>query len=192
MVSTTDPDTECWRKHALASLTALQSEAANPKIEASARDELDALLLRAGLIISTATAPQNEPRSNTEDWAWSTDTEFFRYASVDELIENEDGLMPGRVVYRGRSLRISPNQLIDAVDVLDTMGDRARDLAGEAAEGYPHPLRAEAKETLDKLLAHWINANMPITFWQVTDVEEYTLTVDDFDETDPRLMGVES
>jgi hypothetical protein len=192
MVTTAEPDTECWRKHALASLTALQSEAANPKIEASAREELDALLSRASEIIGTAQPALSEAERASERECWSADGEMFNYSSLGDLLDSDDDLWPGRVVYKGMSVEINPKTLCDADDVIELIGDRAGDFAGEAADDYPPTISKAAKDWLNTILKAWIVSNAPVTFWSVKGVTEVPLTVDDFDDTDPRREEIES
>lgn len=110
---------------------------------------------------------------------WSTDEEQFHSGTLGELLANHDKLAPGATVWRGIAVRPNNTHLCDANDVIDTMADRAGDFAGEHADDYP-AVSEEARAELEQLLSDWIDKHAEPHFFQVSDVQAYTLTDADF------------
>jgi hypothetical protein len=75
-------------------------------------------------------------------------------------------------------MAVKRDVLIDSDDVIVQMGDRADDIAGEYADGYPD-VSAEDKAELDTLLAAWIAKSCPPTFYEVKNVRAYVITEQD-------------
>jgi hypothetical protein len=113
--------------------------------------------------------------------AWSVDEERFDYLGLDELIDNHDELEVGHVVYFGDAVHPDSGDLIDADDVIETMGERAYDINGEYSYDYPSVTK-DAKDELNKLLTDWITKHCPPTFYTVENVKEYTITEEDLGE----------
>lgn len=108
---------------------------------------------------------------------WSVDDEFFRYHTLGDLIDSED-IEIGQAVYRGHVNHVDPISLIDADDIIEMLGERAYDTAGEAAEDYPE-VNDEAVTELNTLLAAWVTKHCQPSFFTVTDVQTYVVTEDD-------------
>jgi hypothetical protein len=115
---------------------------------------------------------------------WSTDNETFNYESLDDLLASNDELVAGDTIYVGEPIGPSTTQLCDAEDVLDVMRDRAYDLAGEHADGYPD-VTEEAEDELNALLEAWMNKHCLPHFYTVRDVRPYILTEEDV----PKMIG---
>lgn len=109
---------------------------------------------------------------------WSPDEETFRYGSLGELLDNHDDMEEGATVYVGTLKEPDIKYLCDADDVLDTIGDRAYDIAGEYAEDCA-AVSAEAKAELNTLLRGWIEKHCNLNFYTVENVRPYVLTADD-------------
>lgn len=60
----------------------------------------------------------------------------------------------------------------DVDDIIETMGERAYDEAGEVAEEYPD-VTAEAKAELEELLRGWCEKYARPTFWVADGVAEF-------------------
>ncbi|MYM34877.1 hypothetical protein GTP38_11055 [Duganella sp. FT94W] len=108
---------------------------------------------------------------------WSVDEENFNAHSLSELIENHD-LEAGTVVFRAEAAYPTAKQLITAEDIIETMGERAYDIAGEHADDYPDVSEA-AEQELTEFLAAWIAKHAAPTFYTVNNVQRYNITVDD-------------
>jgi hypothetical protein len=119
---------------------------------------------------------QTQPLSPTE--CWSINEEGFSHDSLAELLDNHPELEAGSRVFVGEAAHPALNRLIDSDDVIVQMGDRADDIAGEYADGYPD-VSAEDKAELDALLATWIEKACPPTFYEVKNVRAYVITEQD-------------
>lgn len=111
---------------------------------------------------------------------WSVDEEGFSCSSLGELIDNNaDILTIGRTVYAGTADRPTMRQLCDADDIIEMMSERAYEIAGEYADGFPD-VDQEAKDGLNALLAAWMEKHCSyINFYAVSNIREYVLTADD-------------
>lgn len=112
---------------------------------------------------------------------WSRNGEDFNYDSLADLIENEgDELAVGDVVSFG--VAVSPStDFVRADDVIEMIGERAYDIAGEHADDFPG-VTDGAKNELACFLAAWQEKHCAPTFWTVKNVEDYTITAEDIGE----------
>lgn len=110
---------------------------------------------------------------------WSVDEENFNARTLDDLIGNHD-LEVGAVVFRAEAMHPAPKELIDVDDIIETMGERAYDIAGEYGEDYPS-VSKEAKQELSDFLAAWIAKHAAPTFYTVKNVQRYTITQADLE-----------
>jgi len=109
---------------------------------------------------------------------WSLNDEGFSHDSLSELLDNYPDLKAGARVFTGMAVYPALSRLIDSDDVIDQMSDRAYDIAGEYADGYPD-VSAEDKAELDALLEGWIKKACPPDFYEVRDVHTYVITEQD-------------
>ncbi len=109
---------------------------------------------------------------------WSLNDEGFSHDSLSELLDNYPDLKAGAQVFTGMAVYPALSRLIDSDDVIDQMGDRAYDIAGEYADGYPD-VSTENKAELDALLEGWIKKACPPDFYEVRDVRTYVITEQD-------------
>ncbi|SDF79586.1 MULTISPECIES: hypothetical protein [unclassified Duganella] len=110
----------------------------------------------------------------TAEECWSVDEENFNARTLDDLIGNHD-LEVGAVVFRAEAMHPEPKELIDVDDIIETMGERAYDIAGEYGEDYPD-VSTNAVQELSEFLAGWITKHAPPTFYTVKNVQRYTVT----------------
>lgn len=110
-------------------------------------------------------------------YAYSRNEEYFGYDNLYDLLSDEE-LAPGNTVYRGIVMPIDIKNLIDADDVIETIGERAWDQAGEVAEDYPD-VSADARNELNCLLQGWIKKHCMPTFYTVQNAEQYEITEED-------------
>jgi uncharacterized membrane protein YvbJ len=122
------------------------------------------------------TQTENKSASAAEE-CWSVDEENFNARTLGDLIDNHE-LEVGAVVFRAEAIHPEPKELIDVEDIIETMGERAYDIAGEHGEDYPN-VSDEAAQELTEFLATWIAKHAAPTFYTVTNVQRYTITADD-------------
>lgn len=109
---------------------------------------------------------------------WSADEENYNCTSLGELLDNNGHLIVGSIVWRGEAHVPATSRLIDAEDVVCVMADRASDIAGEYADGYPCAT-TQARAELEAFLDTWVARHCPPTFYEVKNSKPYTLTADD-------------
>jgi hypothetical protein len=109
---------------------------------------------------------------------WSDDNERFNADSLGELIEGNDSLVVGSMVYFGDAQRVDPTKFISASDIVEMIGERAYDEAGECAEDFPN-VSKEAEDELEELLIEWINKHCKATFYTVRNIEKHIITAAD-------------
>ncbi|WGS47137.1 hypothetical protein LFL97_33980 [Burkholderia sp. JSH-S8] len=120
------------------------------------------------------TSKSPAPEAST---VWSHDGEWYSADSLDDLLDTYSDLTVGYIVHVGEKKLIEPHELIDADDVIDRMGDRAYEAAGEYADGYPlDKVDDEAKAELNALLAAWIEKHAKPTFYLVEKSREHVIT----------------
>jgi hypothetical protein len=110
---------------------------------------------------------------------WSVNNEDFTYSELGELLDCNAELKVGDMVYVGDAVRPSVWRLCDANDVIDTIADRAFDIAGEHAEDCAE-VSDEAVAELNTLLSTWIAKHCNLNFWEVKNVREVVLTAEHF------------
>lgn len=116
------------------------------------------------------------------DECWSTNEEEYRWDSLAELIEENEGIKAGDTVYQGTPDRPDPaGYIYDAGECLEKMAEEAYEDLGEFAEDYPDP-SAEAKELLDSLLNAWAREHCRPHFYKVANVREHVITHADMED----------
>jgi hypothetical protein len=114
------------------------------------------------------------------DYCWSADGEMYNFESLNDLIQCHDELTIGSIIYRGEAQPINHKHLIDADDIIETIGERAYDMVGECADDYPHVTK-DARTELTNLVHDWIERHVPPNFWTVMNIKEYTITENDME-----------
>ncbi|WP_244098925.1 hypothetical protein [Burkholderia ambifaria] len=130
--------------------------------------------------IGDARADGGNGTSSTVRTVWSCNNEDFTCDELDDLLDMHDDLTVGDVVFVGDVIPIQTKHLCDADDVIDMLGERAYDQAGEYADGYPD-VTPEARAELDSLLATWIEKHAKPTFYLVKNSREYVITAADME-----------
>lgn len=123
------------------------------------------------------------------DIVWSTNGEDFQHNEKYEALESAYTCVDGKwypatvgsKLYFGTVQAIDVSNLIDADDVLEMLGERAWDRAGEFAEDYPDVSLKERK-LLDNYLKNWVKKYCKPNFYNVVDVQEYVITEEDIKE----------
>ena len=133
-------------------------------------------------------APVDKDATTEPHIVWSTNEEDFREGSLGELLDHFDDLEPGSTVYFGNAVYPTTNQLCDADDIIEMIGERAYDFGGEYAEDFPN-VSQEATDELQSFIAGWISKHCVPTFYQVEKIQQRVLTADDFDADDERLQS---
>jgi hypothetical protein len=123
----------------------------------------------------------SEPLSNDSklDQCWSVDECDFEYETLGDLLDSNDELGVGDVVYVGTPVRHAPSTFIDDADnIIERMGERAYDEHGEFADDYPD-VTDEAKAELTAFLVAWADKHCDVRFYGVEDIREYAITAED-------------
>lgn len=103
--------------------------------------------------------------------------------ALDEIARDEDGIAVGRRYWLATMASPKPSKFFVLDDVLDGMTDRACDDYGEYADGFLGDLPKEKRDELQALVAGWLDANVAVTFFRVTDAVARTVTQEDVDFT---------
>ncbi|OHS09335.1 hypothetical protein HMPREF3289_01320 [Pseudomonas sp. HMSC75E02] len=112
---------------------------------------------------------------------WSANDEDFTCFELAELLNDNDELKPGDVVFRGEAITPDPSSYIDADDVIELIGERAYDDAGDHADGWPD-VSKEAEAELDQLLKEWMRKHCSHPpFYRVKNSIPYVLSAADFE-----------
>lgn len=109
---------------------------------------------------------------------WSADNELFNYSDLGDLLDSNEDLKAGDTVYVADAVPPNVAHLCDVNDVLDTISDRAYDMAGEYSEDCAK-VSDEARAELAVFLEEWINKHCNLNFYTVRNAQPYTLTDDD-------------
>lgn len=111
---------------------------------------------------------------------WSVNNEEFNYLTLGDLLDSNEELNAGDTIYVGEAKHPGARELCDADDVIETMGDRASDIAGEYADSYPD-VTDEAKAELNAFLSSWIEKHASPGFYSVHNARPHILSADDFE-----------
>lgn len=109
---------------------------------------------------------------------WSADGENFSFDSLGDLLESHPDLIAGSVVHFGEQVEAIPSKFVSASDVIEQIGERAYEFAGEHTEGYPSCTKEHVAD-LQSLLEGWISKCPKPNFYRVENVQQYTLTDED-------------
>lgn len=120
------------------------------------------------------------------DKVFSRDEETFydEWSDVLDMLDSDDELVPGAIIYEGEKVEKKPSDYApDAGDIMEHLSGQAWDHAGEHADGWPHDSMPKDKQAeLEKLLHDWLNSNLNVTFWTVTNIRKLELTEADIAE----------
>lgn len=125
---------------------------------------------------------------NSGKECWSADEENFQYDSLAELLDCHIDLIAGSIVHSGDAETPSYKQLCDADDVIEMMGERAYEIAGEHADSFPD-VTDEATAELNALLLAWMEKHCAINFWTVKNVKPHVITDADLSEAQAQNQG---
>lgn len=113
--------------------------------------------------------------------SWSNDRETFQYDSLGELMDSHSELSVGDTVYVGTAIVPYVSRYVFTDRILESMSDGAYDEVGEYAEDWPK-ITNEEQKILEKMIADFIEKHSPIKFYNVVDIKEYTITLEDINE----------
>ena len=112
---------------------------------------------------------------------YSVDEENFIFDDINEALDRLDCdgyLEEGATLYEGDAIQRTPSEYFRLDSMLEDMGERASDEAGEWADTFPDLSHAKRAE-LQTLIANWIDANVDVNFWSIKGkVREITVTAE--------------
>ena len=111
---------------------------------------------------------------------FSFDEENYTEGDLGEALqqlEDRGDLVEGVVFYMGDVDRRAPSAYFVVRDMLDSMGERAADEAGEWADDFP-ALTKEKVAELNALISTWLDGNVPATFFTASNTHEVTVTAE--------------
>ena len=115
-----------------------------------------------------------------EHKAWSHDKEYFNSSTLGELIDNNSELCVGDTVYVGNARTPDTSRYVCTDRILEQIGDSAYDDIGEHSDGWPNVAKEE-QILLEEMIVDFLDKHSPISFYQVFDIEEYTITSGDIE-----------
>lgn len=114
------------------------------------------------------------------DQCWSIDECDFSHATLGDLLDCNDEIEAGAVVYVGTPVRNAPSMFVDDADnIIERMNERAYDEHGECAEDFPDDVTKEAKDELTAFLIAWADKHCEARFYSVDNIREHTITAED-------------
>lgn len=117
---------------------------------------------------------------------YSRDEESFYddWSEVLSMLDDDGALEPGAVIYEGEKVQRTASFFAPGAQwIAEHMGEQAGEESGEFAGDWPlHEFPKEKQAELEKLMADWIDANVPVHFWTVKNVRKVELTEADIAE----------
>lgn len=129
------------------------------------------------------------------DLCYSTDEESYNYSDLHEVLtalDDQDALEVGSTFYEGEAHRNAPSYYFDVDSMLEDMGERAHDDAGEWADTFPDLPKDKVAE-LDAIIKAWLDANLSATFYTVLNTRKVVVTAEmiaEYRGPAPTLQGV--
>lgn len=109
---------------------------------------------------------------------WSIDNSNFSYYDIDDLLNSNDHLIPGDVIFFGYKSNTYPSQFFDVHNLIEDMGNSAYDEFDELADDFPNMSKEKIKE-LNSLISNWLDHNVHINFFKIVNSEKYIITEQD-------------
>lgn len=118
---------------------------------------------------------------HTKNETWSIDNKDFRYASLDELITREKGLLKvGDKVFVGIEHKPVLGDLCDADDIIHVIQREGDAICSECSVDLMRDIDDDAKRELDGLLHVWMSKHVDMAiFSKINTVREHVLTAED-------------
>lgn len=116
------------------------------------------------------------------DKAYSrNEEEFYELSDFLDMLADDDALVPGTMIYEGEQIkRTASDYLYRPVEtILENLGEQAFEEAGEFIGDWPdNCLTKEKQAELEGVIAVWLDANLPVSFWTVKNVRKLELTAE--------------
>jgi hypothetical protein len=117
----------------------------------------------------------NEPKTY-----WSCDSEYYNAETLYDLIDGNDHLEEGSIVQYGEAQPITIDDLVDASDITEMIEERAWELVGDIADGFPD-LDKEQIAEIDTFLKQWAEKHLKIGFYKIVNSKDYKITFQDME-----------
>jgi hypothetical protein len=124
--------------------------------------------------------PRDPTAEDAPDLCYSTDEENYNYETLGEAmdaLDGDQGLTEGLVIYEGEAHRNAPSYYFDVDSLIEQMGERACDDAGEWADTFPDLSKEQVAE-LDSMIKTWLDANVTATFYTVCNTRKLEVTTE--------------
>ena len=118
---------------------------------------------------SMSAEPEKCYSTNREDFNHST-----LWDALNELDENS-GLRAGVTIYEAEANRRTAGHYFDTDSLFEQMGERAYEHGGEHADDFPD-VSPEKEAELKKLVRAWLDANVKVNFYTVSNCREIIVT----------------
>lgn len=137
-------------------------------------DEYTAPIFRAPSV------PASVVQAEQPELCYSLDEEYFNYTDIEDVLQalgDQDALVEGATFYEGEAHRKAPSYYFDVDSLIESMGERAYDDAGEWADTFPDLPKAKVAE-LESIVKNWLDANVTHTFYTVLNTRKVTVTAE--------------
>jgi hypothetical protein len=123
------------------------------------------------------------------DYIYSHDGEYWGSGdyecALEQLVEaiDIDEIELGTTsIQRGIRRAYNPSEFIDADSIIDTMKERAYEVAGEHSEDFLSEVTKEQIKEFDKVLGEWLDHRFNCRFYTVEKVDDYFLNEDEIQD----------
>lgn len=134
--------------------------------------------------------------TNTPEYSYALGTVSDRWSDDDlAAFVSDNELAAGAVIARGVVVRPDASDFLpDADDIVNHMANSANDEHSEFCDGFPDvsdAATAELEVALGALKA-WADKHCAVTFYQVVQIDNYTVTAEDRTAADQYLSQQQS
>ncbi|AMC34766.1 hypothetical protein [Janthinobacterium sp. B9-8] len=131
--------------------------------------------------MNTNEATQTSTGAEQPNYCYSLDQEGYSSEPlIDVLQRGESDELIGQNYWRGIAVHPNPSSFFDIDRLFEDIGERACDDHGEWAEDFPD-VSDEKKAELNAIITEWLDKNIDVTFYAVTNVEELVVTESDLE-----------
>lgn len=119
-------------------------------------------------------------------YCYSTDEEFYRHTSMEDLIDDVKGKTDtpvGATYWRGEVAELTLEECIDVDSFLEQCDERAYEEIGEIYDNCFADVNDDEKAELNALIVDWAKKRVNMRFWKVINVQELKIEADDLGDS---------